>query len=275
MNDFPIPSWRIKFFRGREHLEALLNELRWYREGRPYDFSVVRDESTMMNRLVITRLDRLSPRWSALIGDCVQAFRATLNHAVFQIGLNEGVSENDLKWVEFPIYREFETFNSWKRRKIGLLSDGAQSVIESLQPYNANGDTLTHPLVLLDDLAARDRHRTIHFVTVNVSPELIVGDDRYPQPKPSGPLDIGSVIAEFDGRTFYTKYMEGKGPLIRTFNVNADVAFADETPAAGRLVIPTLDDIGVAVSDALTALRPFIERGDSSLHPEHQESPQE
>lgn len=129
-----------------------------------------------------------------LIGECLQGFRGVLDHLAYALAVsNLGVPLPDdiAASSEFPIFKDICAFARWSNKKKGPapgsglakikgIAPAAQTIIESLQPYNRDNLSID-PLWNLQRLAIIDKHRLPHAV-VGIAPtgELFYAAD--PQP---------------------------------------------------------------------------------------------
>jgi hypothetical protein len=152
-------SWHVKYYRARDHLQWLDTELQWLeREQAAHLFTpkIKADSSDVV--MQVDRPDPLPLRWQAVIGDCLQNFRHSLDHIVWRLAqLALGDGQQPPLTTEFPIFIDPERYTSDAARKIGSLRPETQTLIETLQPYHAGNE----PLWTLHELARRDKHRAL------------------------------------------------------------------------------------------------------------------
>jgi hypothetical protein len=99
----------------------------------------------------------------AIIGDCLQNMRMSLEHVVWALARQElGRGPGH---TAFPICTAREAFEKRRKRDIKHLPERAQLVIGSLQPYITHGyDPKSAPLAQLNEYANIDRHRQLSVI---------------------------------------------------------------------------------------------------------------
>jgi hypothetical protein len=123
-------------------------------------------------RTVRIEFDRAPPGLGAIFGDFVHNLRSALDHTVRT--LVEGNSE-ERRRSSFPILIDG---NQWADAPPGCMNGGFAKVagldpeairaIERLQPYNVDHDPEWHPLVVLQGLDNRDKHRELNLTVAFV-----------------------------------------------------------------------------------------------------------
>ena len=242
-------SWPVKFRRAQDHLTSIASQIEWWRAGRSFDISTEFDAETKQNIAYVDRFDALPLRWSAIIGDCVQNLRSTLDHLVNELALDHSGRANET--TEFPIFLDAAKFALARGRKIGLVSEQAQQVIEELQPFQRGASKTADPVWLLHELSRVDKHRSVHLVAVTLAPYLLVRGERL-EMEIATPLERGSVIGRF-GDADLQRFAGLNPETEMEFHLNANIAFGDG-PARDRLVIDVLQEITRAVGDASARL---------------------
>jgi hypothetical protein len=121
----------------------------------------------------------IPPEVSAIVGNCVDGYRSTLDHLVLALAISNGANLTDSD-VAFPIFESRDAFHqSYKSgrsvgqptprsglAKIHTLRPDAQAFIESLQPYNRprGGSPLTE-LKHLHDRYEQDALNVTYYQT--------------------------------------------------------------------------------------------------------------
>jgi hypothetical protein len=182
-------SWQLKYLRAREHLEQLRADHEWFIKGGPAAFTSQLDVETGEYVSQISRLDRLPAKWPALVGDCLQNLRASLNHLTWELDTRKPADRDES--VEFPIFWKPPKANAWAKRT-GSLPTAVETAIKGFQPYcrgqaNPTGD----PLWWLHELARIDRHRYLHFAVWRLEGSGIIGREGV-QSFPARALKVGA-----------------------------------------------------------------------------------
>jgi hypothetical protein len=95
-----------------------------------------------------------------IVGDFLTNVRASLDYTVWQIVEHEGTEEPSTSNM-FPISRSEKSFRSQvKSNKLRGVPSKAQDKIEAMQPWK---NATYQPLMLLNDLVNKDKHRTLNY----------------------------------------------------------------------------------------------------------------
>jgi hypothetical protein len=163
--------------------------------------------------------------------------------------------------VEFLIYLHEADFKKGGKRKIATLDAGAQAAIESVQPFNHDGQS--DELWVLHRLDITDKHHVINlsgFALVDTAWQGLEGIDGvevirsevFPGPFKDGPLLVEALIRLPEGA-------DG-GEVEVHQNLPAKVAFDKSEVADGLLVVETLREIlNYVRAEVLPLLEPFGE----------------
>jgi hypothetical protein len=160
-------SSRAKFIWACKKLKGLESEIRAYRDRDPYRVTREDDLAPAQYTFWIHVLEEMpGVPWGLQIGDCLQAFRSSLDHAICEIASRRaGIwprRPKDEGRLQFPIGgtpREFKD-QLWHLGEL-KADDVVRTCVERLQPYSRPNPA---PLTLLRDLNNRDKHRTITVV---------------------------------------------------------------------------------------------------------------
>jgi hypothetical protein len=164
-------SARAKFVWGYQKMKALNADMTAYVERNPHEITPVSDAAHMSLALIVSVLEEIPAlRWGMEFGECIQAFRSSLDHAICEIAsIREGVwprPSSQEHILQFPICDTPDAFKKSIWRLGNVLRKDAAVVrrIEGLQPYNQY-PSLNRPLLtLLRELNDRDKHRLITIV---------------------------------------------------------------------------------------------------------------
>ena len=110
---------------------------------------------------------------SLLLGEALYHLRSALDACIYQAsvyasGMNPPPDENKL---EFPICSDRNEFPRLAKRRLFAIPQDLQDLVERVQPYNTPAlpshdmiRSVNRTLGILNDLARKDRHRTLHVV---------------------------------------------------------------------------------------------------------------
>lgn len=208
-------SARLKLERAREHLATFDQEFHAFIAANPYQVVLEHDPQRGGNvlRLKVAGKFLLPPRLGVLIGEYVNALRASLDHLVWALLTEEPPRRED---VEFPIFTDRTKYLANARKRIGLIPPAAQAEIERLQPFNRGHGAEDHPLWRIHQLSRIDRHRTISVIAhgftysetagrfginmVLTTPDRLDDDLVFPVPLPLGSNFKAEPIFAVDSR---------------------------------------------------------------------------
>jgi hypothetical protein len=186
-----------------------------------------------------------------LIGECVHNIRASLDNAMWELGLAYRGPPPDK--LDFPVCFKPK---GWKQSgwKVEAVPEAARSIIEDAQPYKRpEAERASWPLYMLDRLWNDDKHRAPSIVgAVATGSRLRIiksghGLGITPDSIKYGPFRHEREIARFvmvhspDPET----EIEGEFTL--------GIAFDEEGAAKGGLVVPTLRKLHEFVRDDVLA----------------------
>jgi hypothetical protein len=135
-------------------------------------------------RVRVSRNKPIPEETSLLMGEALYQLRSALDACVYQAsiyasGKNPPPDENKL---EFPLCVDRDEFPKLAKRRLSSLPQAVQDEIERMQPYNTPPlpavdliRNVNRTLGILNDLARKDRHRTLHLVgswITDVQPEF-------------------------------------------------------------------------------------------------------
>src|ERR1035437_10366747 len=125
---------------------------------------------------------------SLLLGETLYQLRSALDACIYQAsiyssGKNPPPDENKL---EFPICNTRDVFPKLAKRRLFALPQNVQDRIGEMQPYNTPPlpaedmvRSINRNLGILNDLARKDRHRTLHLIgswVADLQPEFDLPD---------------------------------------------------------------------------------------------------
>src|SRR5262249_22169175 len=151
---------RLKLDRTEEHLRAFDTESGdWLEQTHfcRFDFQDYGDERWYFLDVIAEP----PPRLSAILGDCVQNLRASLDYLAWQLVLANNKMPGD--WTYSPIYRDPpRAGRQFSPHCLAGVHPGAVAVIEELQPYYGGKNPDTDLLWFVRELSNTDKHRAIN-----------------------------------------------------------------------------------------------------------------
>ncbi len=254
----------LKFQRGCDHFDRL--EAEWERFGRAFTSELNVATSPGEVHLRLGRFSELPAReWSVVVGDCVQNFRAALDHMAWQLSSARERTAYPTR-IEFPVFGEQTRYQGDAPRKVAGVPAAAATLIESLQPFRRNTPQdpnahAFHPLWQLHELATIDKHRRLHIghvsveaVTVSVGSQRLATTWRVAPPAVRAQQGMHlATVAEAEIRRFGPPGQVQVQP-----QAFLTVAFEDSGRVTGEGVIGTLRRIRDEVADVLVQLEPYV-----------------
>lgn len=208
-----------------------------------------------------------SPDWPLMIGDCVHNLRSAVDHLAWQlVRLNGGGPTTATQFpIRTSIFRRSPCTGLIEPTPLlvsGGVSQDAMDIIDSVQPYKRRDEARTHPLWLIHELDAIDKHR--HLVLSVVAVRMAgfswsgSGNDfespikRFVMTRK--PLEHNQVVAKVVWR-------EPRDQLNGNLNFTPWVLFGERSPKAvvGENVMAVLAKLTYFVEDELVSLfRPLF-----------------
>jgi hypothetical protein len=197
---------RLKLQRAVEIHDAIAKVVEDFALGEPYRFHLSRDIVDGLEETTI-RVVHVKPMPSSIplqVGECIHNARGALDYAVNQAASG---TEKELRSCLFPILDEENegTFN-WR---LPGVSDAYREIVRKYQPYVRtfgappdSGAILLDPLMMLQDLSNRDKHRLLNLATmVFNNPWIGMEREGIPvewiqQPGPV-PIEEGAIAMQF------------------------------------------------------------------------------
>lgn len=215
-----LPGRWLKFHRGDEHLKRLDREVEAFvAPGKrvPIDIAQEFDKDHQEWVCTITSAPECPPHWGLVAGEAVYNLRCALDHLVWDLSVlycnREPLDPKDRPWrTQFPICRNA---SDWKgsniQKMVKHISPTHSARIEQLQPYHGWQGPRSHPLLPLNDLSNRDKHRELRFTILvpsklkatirpgNVRDCEVVGESGMSH-IPGCPLEPGTELLRFSLR---------------------------------------------------------------------------
>jgi hypothetical protein len=179
---------------------------------------------------------------SLVLGECLQAYRSALEHAVYALSK---AADPTFESSEFPIALTEADFNR-KRQKLRHVPLAHQAFVARLQPYaTPTSDPKKDTLWLLHDLARIDRHRTIPLTTAVAFPQSVVTatrlTDEVQQSEVEWVLDDGFIKPG----GLLLRVPPSSSPFMTT-TPNWDIVIAE--PMSGQWIEPLLSPMSLLVA---------------------------
>lgn len=191
--------------------------------------------------------------WPLLVGDIVQAYRASLDYLAWELAYldlrQRGKTRKPRRETAFPLVSDPKWW-SWDSPKLIDIGADARKLVESLQPYNddppTSQPTEKPPLDWLRDLSNQDKHKAL---------ALVLGRAGFVEHS----LEYGTPGWAFvsSSETTTAQIVAPDGKVKSEHQVRT--AFYMELEKAGRIDW-ILDGIGPKVTQVLSAFEPFFER---------------
>jgi hypothetical protein len=166
MRQFAVARSRLK--RAEAHFELAAAQWNGLEDLYSIDLTIDPDGN---GRIRVSRNNPIPDDISLLLGEALYQLRSALDTCIYQAsiyssGKNPPPDENKL---EFPICSARDEFPKLAKRRLFALPQNVQDRIEQMQPYNTPSLSselmvlnVNRSLGILNDLARKDRHRTLH-----------------------------------------------------------------------------------------------------------------
>ena len=192
-------------------------------------------------------------KWSSLIGECVHALRAALDHTAYALVNRETlVSEKD---PAFPILDNSDAWKSVHPQKLPGIPPKALALIERLQPYNRTpvGDVLGN----IHELDIRDKHRRLNLVNATIEGTHWGAEGAEIEVEPTdagiGPFVDGAVV----GRWRLVPDVPDQKMHMQT-NFVFGITMGEGEPCAGRPVLAMLHRYRAVVGAVVTGFAEYL-----------------
>lgn len=135
--------------------------------GGPYEFDWRFNENLRVMNIFVTPTEEPPAKWGIVLGDVLHNLSSALDHLVCSLARVTD-PEDQCTTTEFPIFTDKAKFEAKKERALRRVPEGAQGVIEELQPFNSGENPPMHVLELLRRFYNIDKHRRLHLVVGNL-----------------------------------------------------------------------------------------------------------
>ncbi|HEV2032922.1 MAG TPA: hypothetical protein VIR57_24245 [Chloroflexota bacterium] len=132
-----------------------------------------------------------------VLGDCFQSLRSALDHEVYSLSAaSHGSQWADRANTAFPLAPNEHVFRSQGRKQIRGLSSAAQTLVETLQPFQQPQHPIVPLLVFVHDVARVDRHRLLNLAALQPRSVQV----QHATGRIGLSVELRFVMSEFSGR---------------------------------------------------------------------------
>lgn len=231
---------RVKIERAKKHLSDLEAELLASRNERLNVVGSHRDPRSGQVTQHLVNLPILPFNALSVAGDLVHNLRSALDHLAYQLVL-VGSGDEPTRRVEFPIAKDFATYEAEKSRKVEGMRPLAIKHIDNLKPYKGGNE----PLWRVHELDNIDKHRTLFTVAHDY---LFMADW---MPMISAPYWLKTGNPNFAG--VFDPEAEQETQL------EIDKAVSDSQAAQSNALLPSLHQLVDFVEELVFSFRPLLE----------------
>lgn len=150
---------KLKIERAKTHVRDLHDRVALFRKSNP-DL-LVREQDAQTGNYVFRVRRELPPEFSLIIGDAISNLRGALDHLVCRLIEANATDESvpDTEYALMPMVDKLPTGDEKRnfQKRIKGVSPNAESLIYSIQPYNAGYELLG----VLRDLNNADKHSVL------------------------------------------------------------------------------------------------------------------
>ena len=150
---------RVKIERAKKHLSDLVNLLREFRNQHLNVVGTQGDFKTGQRTHFHVDLSILPFEAIATAGDIIHNLRSSLDHLAYQLVV-VGCGMEPSRRIEFPIAKDFSTYESEKVKKVEGMRELAIKYIDNSKPYKGGNQVLWR----IHELDNIDKHRTLFTV---------------------------------------------------------------------------------------------------------------
>jgi len=253
-----LHGWALKLNRANQLLRELSSEIDWYGSAGPVRCATEPDrDSPGKYRILVDRIDPVPLKLAALVGDCVQNYRAALDHMVWLLAGTEATQQ-----TEFPIFGSRSKYGQARSKRLAGLTDGQKRLIDTFQPLEDDPDREQYkPLRNLHLLSNEDKHRRIYLMALSgKASHLGVANLNIPLFEPARAIEEGMQLGSYSeaelrlaaGIGGAQPLREGPRANIRV-GLKINVAFGSG-PLEGLVVLDVLNPICDLTLRVLTEL---------------------
>lgn len=228
---------RVKIERAKKHLCDLAAELLAARNVRTTVVGPKAHAQTGQATRGFVTLPRLPFDAVATAGDIVHNLRSALDHLAYQLVI-VGTGKEPSRRVEFPIAKDFATYEAEKARKVDGMRPQAIEAIDRLKPYKGGNDSLWR----IHELDNIDKHRTLFSVAHDY---LFFGD-----------WFDGDYWFKTDAPHFAGVFDE---QMEQDVQLEIDKAVSESKIAGGNTLLPSLHQMVDIVDNLVTRFKPLLE----------------
>ncbi|HEY3923420.1 MAG TPA: hypothetical protein VGL75_02580 [Acidothermaceae bacterium] len=159
---------RLKIKRADDHRTTLEHQAKVWVESQQHEIVHEHNRETG-EHFYRVRLPAPPDRWAIILGELAHNLRSALDHLVYQLVINNGVTPPDRNWLQFPIYSDAAKYKSalsdGRGKYLVGVTDDVRDRIADLQPGNRRKlypIVGSDPLEVLAALNDTDKHRILH-----------------------------------------------------------------------------------------------------------------
>jgi hypothetical protein len=254
---------RAKVEWAKKHIRDVDTIVQSFRDSDPYGVRV-EDDSQTGDKIQRLHFRSLIPAALPLaVGDAIHNLRAALDHLVRQLVLaNTGTPIDGPGGTQFPMSQNAAAYHAALTRKVQGVSPAAQSLLESVQPYQSGYSDLA----ILHELDIIDKHHlqlspafALRSLAVKVDLRRGTGQKVVAQlSAPVGPGFGGRFVMLQDGAEI-GRILAGTSPeQQQNLKPTFEIAFAEPQVVEGKPVLILLADLAGLVDQVVNLLAPEL-----------------
>jgi hypothetical protein len=231
---------RVKIERAKKHLADLEADVRKFRHERLNVVGTHTDPKTRAVAYFHADLPVLSFNALAAAGDIVHNLRSSFDHLAGQLVI-VGSGNEPTRRVEFPIAKDFATYEAEKARKVEGMTELAIKYIDNLKPYKG-GNQLLWRIHELDNI---DKHRTLF----TVAKDYLFIDDWMPM--------IGSPYWLKTGDPHFAGVFDPE--VEKDAQLEIEKAFGKAKVTQSDALLPSMQDLISFTEETTFSFKPLLE----------------
>jgi hypothetical protein len=253
---------RPKIERAKQHIGDLERAILDYRSTDPYRLRVEEDFKAREKVYLVHERSPIPEQLALIAGDAVHNLRSALDHLAWQ--LVEAGPGSPSKGTSFPIRDTAPKKEADFRAKIKGMKPGAESLIESLQPYKGgNGDLWTlHRLDIIDKhqllLVAACAVGEVSSPPIDTQGDLSQVNFQLKIRTPFGKQPDGTFPIMKDGTEFARSTGSTNVPENNDLDLSFEIAFAEPQIVQGKPVLPFVHQLAQLVDGIVRQFVPFL-----------------
>lgn len=233
---------RIKIERAKKHFRDLCHEIS--AAGYATEPIAINHDKSSVRQIYrpnpndeIIECPRLPFDALATAGDVIHNLRSALDHLAHQLVVVHSRVEPS-KRVEFPIAKDFATYEATKAEKVDGMGPEAKEAIDRLKPYGGGNDSLWR----LHELDNIDKHRTL----LTIGRNYLLFAHWCP-----GDYLLRTSIPHFSGAF--------PDPMERETQLEIEKAITQSLAARGDSLLPSLHELVKVIEDLILGFEPLLQ----------------